>query len=472
MSKVPGRWSFSLLAVVLLAMFTFTLTAAADESVPVEDPACGSTDSRLALDAECGGEPSTQAAAIAAANVVRVAGPLPANCRLHAEAIFWTASDWPTLADAFAADPSPCADYYISIPPLAADKKRLRVLQDDVVRAHGARIHPVAEVTLGGVTGWANWVTGAPGRTWFDAGVEFRNRMADAGYRFDLGETWFLNEFDRSTRLDQAPYTRTAMRDLLRGLYDGGGTLAPATGIVEIGIVYTHQNIPNVAQYKEDTKSWLEDATFWQDVGPRIRFLAKETYPDGRFWGVASSSRHERIEHLTQYMEHFLNLAEAGPPELDGVREFLSRAYLSLGSATWNAKAPESFTPPFSAGHGWTLELSLDEMLHFVSEQVYAVRHFAGSHPQGAPAGRLGFSWQPTNNATSERGPLPGPEFEAAKQAIAARLASAIHYAYRQGGASPEGACAPPDSGEDWCTGGDVAGATFTDAWQVFESWG
>src|SRR3954463_7728906 len=103
MSKVPGRWSFSLLTVLLLAMFTFTLTAAADESVPVEDPACGSTDSRLALDAECGGvESSTQAAAIAPANV---AGSLPANCRLHAEAIFWTASDWLTLADAFAADP-------------------------------------------------------------------------------------------------------------------------------------------------------------------------------------------------------------------------------------------------------------------------------------------------------------------------------------------------------------------------------
>src|SRR6266496_5534934 len=84
----------------------------------------------------------------------------------------------------------------------------------------------------------------------------------------------------------------------------------------------------------------------------------------------------------------------------------------------------------------------------------------------------LPISWQPTNNPTPTRGPLPGPEFEAAKQAIAARLASAIHYAYRQGGASPEGACAPPDSGEDSCTGGDVAGATFTDAWQVFESWG
>jgi hypothetical protein len=106
-------------------------------------------------------------------------------------------------------------------------------------------------------------------------------------------------------------------------------------------------------------------------------------------------------------------------------------------------------------------------MLHFVSEQVYGVRHYAGSHPQGAPAGRLGFSWQPTNNFD-----LPPAEWLAAREAVAARIAGAIHYAYRQGGASPEGACSPPGSGEDWCSGGDVFGAAFTDAWTTFESWG
>ena len=110
--------------------------------------------------------------------------------------------------------------------------------------------------------------------------------------------------------------------------------------------------------------------------------------------------------------------------------------------------------------------IPLEEMLNFVSEQVYAVRHYAGSHPQGAPAGRLGFSWQPTNNFN-----LPPAEWAAAKAAIAARIASAIHYAYRQGGASPEGACSPPGSGEDWCRGGDVEGATFDARWQMFESW-
>ena len=172
----------------------------------------------------------------------------PPSCRLHAEAVFWTASDWVPLSEALAADSSPCADYYISIPPQAADKTALRGLQDELIRALGPHIHPVAEMTLGTLTGWNHWVNAVPGRTWFGAGVEFRRRMAVAGYRFDLGETWLLNEFDRSTRRDEPPYTRAAMRDLLRGLYDAGGTQPVSPGIVEIGIAYTHQNIPDVAQ--------------------------------------------------------------------------------------------------------------------------------------------------------------------------------------------------------------------------------
>lgn len=395
----------------------------------------------------------------------RGAADFPPSCRIHAEAVFWTANDWVPLSEALAADPSPCADYYVSIPPQAADKTALRGLQDDLIRALGPRIHPVAEITLGTLVGWNHWVNAVPGRTWFGAGVEFRRRMAVAGYRFDLGETWLLNEFDRSTRRDEAPYTRAAMRDLLRGLYDGGGTQPVSPGIVEIGIAYTHQNIPDVAAYKAEMESWLEDSTFWDDVAPKIRILTKETYPDARFWGVAGSSRHERSEHLTEYMEHLINLVESGPDSISEVRDFMRRSFMPLGNATWPALGPDPYSPPFCCGHGWTL-IPLEEMLNFVSEQVYAVRHYAGSHPQGAPAGRLGFSWQPTNNFL-----LPPAEWAAAKAAIAARIASAIHYAYRQGGASPEGACSPPGSGEDWCRGGDVEGATFDARWQMFESW-
>ena len=381
--------------------------------------------------------------------------------------MFWTTNDWLLLARALAADASPCADYYVSIPPLSDDHKALRPLQDDLVRALGPRIHPVAEVTLGTLTGWASWVTGAPGRTWYDAGIEFRRRMDAAGYRSDLGETWLLNEFDRSTRRDEPPYTRAAMRDLVRGLYRGSDLESPALpGIVEIGIAYTHQNIPDVPQYKAEMKSWLQDSAFWQAVGPTIRLLAKEAYPDARLWGVKGSSRHERTEHLTQYMEHLINLVEAGRPEIRNVRRFMRRTFLPLGNATWPALGPDPYSPPFCCGHGWT-QIPLEEMLHFVSEQIFGVRQYAAKHRFRAPAGRLGFSWQPTNNFN-----LPPAQWLAAREAIAARIAGAIHYAYGEGNASAKGACTTPGSSVDWCTGGVVPGAAFTEAWKTFESWG
>ena len=147
------------------------------------------------------------------------------------------------------------------------------------------------------------------------------------------------------------------------------------------------------------------------------------------------------------------------------INALFERAYMSFGNATWPARGPDPFSPPFCCGHGWTM-MPLETMLTFVSEQVYTVRHYAGSHPQGPPEGRIGFSWQPTNNFS-----LPAAEWDAAKRAIAARIGAAIQYAYRQGGASAEGACSPPDSGQDWCDGADVPGAAFTDAWHTFENW-
>jgi len=471
MKRVLSWRSFSLFAGLLLSLFVFTTSAAADGSMPVVDPACSAADSLLSVDSEClSADPPTPSGAAAASptSPVRLDDSLPPSCRLHAEAIFWTGNDWPILGEELAANPSPCGDYYISIPPLSTDKTRLRVLQDDFIRALGPRFHPVAEMTLGGPTGWAAWVAVA-GRTWFGAGVEFRKRMADAGYRFDLGETWLLNEFDRSTRRDEPVYTRAAMKELLRGLYYGDGTGPTVPGIVEIGIAYTHQNIPDVEGYKAEMKAWLQDSDFWGAVDPYISVLTKEVYPDMRYWGVAGTSRNDRTRHLTQYMEHVMNLVEAGPAEIGAARALFDRAYMPLGNATWAAKGPGAPDPcliAFSCGHGWTL-MPLQAMLMFVSEQVYAVRHYAGSHPQGPPDGRLGFSWQPSNN-------LPGvsaADFVAAKHAIAARIAAAIHYAYRQGGGSPEGACSTPGSGEDWCQGADVPDAAFTDAWETFEHW-
>ena len=47
------------------------------------------------------------------------------------------------------------------------------------------------------------------------------------------------------------------------------------------------------------------------------------------------------------------------------------------------------------------------------------------------------------------------------------QIAEAIHYSYRQGGASPIGACHPPGSAFDWCDG-VRADAAFTESWSSF----
>jgi hypothetical protein len=114
---------------LLLSLLTFAVSAAADDAA-VDDPACYSADPLLAPDAGCPGasDPLDSTAAAALARAVAAApavvNDFPASCRLHPKAVFSTASDWVPLAEALAADPSPCADHYVSIPPQGASASR------------------------------------------------------------------------------------------------------------------------------------------------------------------------------------------------------------------------------------------------------------------------------------------------------------------------------------------------------------
>jgi hypothetical protein len=201
-----------------------------------------------------------------------------------------------------------------------------------------------------------------------------------------------------------------------------------------------------------------------------VRWFAVETYPDVRYWGVPGSSRNDRSRHLAGYVFHVLDLARSGPGSVGAARAFLERTYLPLLNSGWRARGGDQFE--FVTGHGNTI-VDADTMRHFVSEQVLAVRHYAGAHTQGAAAGRLGFSWEPVNRQSADQpsGDPWTPEFRADVGALAARIAAAVHYAYREGGASPVGACGPPGGGGYWCNG-SVSGAAFTDAWSGFTSWG
>jgi hypothetical protein len=387
---------------------------------------------------------------------------LPANCRYRVEVVNWTGADWMRLARAYADDPSPCAQYYISVPPPVADRTRLRGASVYAeIRALGPNIHPLAEVNLGLPRGWLEWVNAGNG-SWCDAGKLFRSRMAAAGLRTNEGETWLLNEMDRSTRLDVAPYTRAAMAELVRCLHDGQPGMPPDPGAVEIGVNFSHQNLPDVPAYKEEMKEWLADGEFWAELGRNARWILREAYADTRYSSVPGSSRDERRRHLEDYIFNTLNLAHAGAEQTDAAKEAFDDTYSPLLNGGYVALGGDA--QAFVSGHGNT-EVPFEQMMKFVSEQVYAVRHYSGSHPQGAPEGRLGFSWQPF-----KRFGFPNQEFNEQLDAIVARMAASIHYAYRQGAASPAGACEVPGTGVDWCEAARD-GAVFTDAWERLTSW-
>src|SRR5262245_16286443 len=72
--------------------------------------------------------------------------PLPDGCPKNARIFTYDPVGHGHLADAFGANPSPCADYYIHLPAIAGDKTNPRgpAAVDDV-HAHGPRFHALAE---------------------------------------------------------------------------------------------------------------------------------------------------------------------------------------------------------------------------------------------------------------------------------------------------------------------------------------
>lgn len=425
-------------------------------------------------------------AIVLAAPGVASAQTPPAPCAEPVEVVVWTAINWGRIADGFKNNLLPCAEYWISIPPGQVGTNLRAPRFFDEINQRGPQFHPMAEMTLGPPgqagtvgTGWYAWVNdpnAVPRRTWYDAGVEFRRKMVAAGLDVTKGETWLLNEFNRSTVRDSPPgsslepyYSRADMRELVRGLYEGDTGMPPVPGAVEIGINYTHQDMPDadVALYKEELKDFLLDSPFWADMDGRVRWMIKEAYPDARKHGVPDSTRTKRRRQMEQYLFHMADLAADAPKEASVAKEFLRDTYMTLGSATWAAVGPRE---NFRIGHGWTL-FPLDDMLHFVSEQVYAMRYYADAHPKFGPAGRLGFSWQPTNNVIPPSDdPLPDAEFLAGQEAIADRIGSAVQHAYASPDAPAIDACRPPGSGEQWCNS-VVPGATFTNNWLDFAYW-
>jgi hypothetical protein len=360
-----------------------------------------------------------------------------AGCR-PLRAIFYASSGSLPLAQGLAANASACAQYYVSVPPLAADKTQMRSGVAGPIRMLGAGFHALAEVN---VTAWQGWVT-STGNSWYQAGVEARRRMAAAGFDVAAGDSWAVNEFSSGVRVGTGT-SRQDMRDLVHGLFDGDGG-PPAKGVVfVVGIA---QPTVALATYKARLESWLQDAGFWSDMGAYVGDFLQENYGDVRNYGVAGADVPTRLGFLNAYLEHGLQLASVAPATGAGALAYLQVSYAALANAAW----------AWSSGFGYTA-VPFDQMQDYVSAQVDAMRSYDAS--LGSSADRVGFAWDPSNSLG-----LSATDFSTQVSAILGRMADAIT-ASADPAAPGAGACAPP-----WCTA-TVDNAAFTPAWGTFSTW-
>ncbi|GIU95492.1 MAG: hypothetical protein KatS3mg012_1949 [Gaiellaceae bacterium] len=359
--------------------------------------------------------------------------------------VFYAATDWLRLATTLAANASPCAEYYISIPAIVGNRTQMRRDAAWRIRALGPNFHPMAEFHF---STWSRFVAES-GISWYQAGVLWRQRMDEAGFDVAAGDTWVVNELSTAVRLGSGN-ARANIRELLRGLYEGDGTRPTRGAVLVVGV---GQRTGNLSVYQNTLQTWLEDTEFWTDVARYVADWAQEAYGDIRAHAVPGASIPARRELLNDYLQHALVLANAGPESVAVARAYLRDAHTPLGNAAWER----------SEGYGWTM-VPAEQMAAYVSAQVHAMRHFGAT--SGAERDRGGFAWAPRNASG-----LSAEQFAEQTGLILDRLASAIRDSGERLDPNEPGiaACGPP--GIDALCALDLEGARFNEAWRSFRTW-
>ena len=367
----------------------------------------------------------------------------PADCR-PLRAVFWAATDYLRLATKLAATASPCAEYYVSVPPIVGDKTRVRPNAAPRIRALGPNFHAMAEVHF---TAWSRWVQ-TTGSSWHTAGITARERMAAAGYDVSNGDIWVVNELSTAVRRGTGN-ARANIRELLRGLYEGSGR--PTRGAALL--VGVGQRTTDTSLLQTNLQNWYSDSAFWADMSTYVSDWSQEVYGDVRSHAVPGVPESVRRDYLNEYLQHPLVLAGVGPPTIDTARSYLQASYSPLANAAWERET----------GYGWTM-VPAEQMAAYVSSQVHALRYFSAT--SGQPQDHWGFAWAPRNAAG-----IPAAEFAARSGLVLDRLAAAIRDSAETPDPADPGsaACGPP--GLTVRCAVDLEGARLNEAWKSFKTW-
>ena len=378
------------------------------------------------------GDPVSTAASAPASCTAVARPPLPATCPFHGnEVVVWGQEGWNVLGDAFAANLSPCTDVFISI-ATASTTTELRAGQASAMRARSPQIHALAEFH------YATWSQKkqALGVSWREIGRMFRDEMDAKGYCVAAGDTWAINEAPSAVRKSAA--FRVGFADLVAGLAEGRTGMPFAKGAVFLQGM--GQQTMNFSVYKPNVEAWLRDSAFWVKMNNNVRFLGGEVYADPASTCLGATAVVDRRRRINSYAEHLFKLAAAGPDVVNTAQSFLSRAYVPILNAVWDA-SPER-------GYGDTT-ISLANMQKHLRAQVDATRSFADAHT--APDGRIGFGFASYHDPD---------EWDA----LGATVADAVRGAYGAG-ASASGACAGEGCA---CT---MSGAAENTGWSAFATW-
>ena len=333
----------------------------------------------------------------------------------------------------------------MSVPPIVGDKTRPRPNAAQRIRALGPNFHAMAEFHF---TSWNRWVQ-STGSSWYTAGVTARERMAAAGYDFARGDIWVVNELSSAVRRGTGN-ARANIREMLRGLYEGGGR--PTRGAVLV-VGVGQRSTTDTSLLQTNLQNWFTDSAFWADMNTYVSDWSQEVYGDVRSHAVPGAPEQVRRDYLNEYLQHKLVLAGVGPPTIETARSYLNATFSPLANAAWEREA----------GYGWTM-VSAEQMGAYVSSQVHALRYFSAT--TGQPQDRWGFAWAPRNAAA-----IPAAEFAARSGLVLDRLAAAI----RDSAATPDAAdpgsaaCGPP--GQNVHCVLDLEGARFNEAWKSFRTW-
>ena len=399
-----GRRATVLLAAMLACLAAGPARALADDPAappdalgtpePCDDP----NDATLAP-LDCSGldpVPSLDPAATATPRAVRPSAAafapadadLPASCRLASDVVFYAQRDWRRLAQTLVGDASPCANFYIDVPPIVppngAPKLDPRRTEPPWLHALGPTVHALNEVHL---TSWSRWRV-ANGASWFDAGVEARHRMDAAGFSVFLGDLWAVNEVPSTgPPRRRGGAGRPAVLPLwpVRRGRDG----RPLEG----ARVRRRRGPGNAAHQRVQgrPRGLAAGLGVLGGMDRYVGFFAQEVYPDSRTWGVADATR---VRARPRTSATTSSTSCGSPPR--GPTPSPPHA-TSCGAPTCRSRAlpgagrRPTGTPTSTTSRG-----------QFVSEETFAIRSYAGSQPARRAGGpRTGAPGRRTTSTAS-----------------------------------------------------------------------